>query len=54
MLQLLFEQQNLAADGGLRHVQAGPGRRERTGFRDGLDDFELPEIHRPIVGRRQL
>ena len=54
LVELVLEQQNLAADGGLRHVQAGPGRRERPRFRDGLDDFELPEIHRPIVGRRQL
>ena len=45
LAQLLFEQQDLAADGGLRHVQLPPARRERAGLGDGLEDFELSQIH---------
>jgi hypothetical protein len=29
----------------LRDVQLSARAGERTGFGDGLDDFELPEIH---------
>jgi len=45
LAELLFEQQNLPADRGLRHVQLPPARGERSGFSDGLKDFELAEIH---------
>ena len=39
--QLLFEQQNLAADRRLRYMELAAARRERSGFRDGLENFEL-------------
>ena len=45
LAELLFEQQNLPADGRLRDVQLPAARRERSGFGDGLEDFELAEIH---------
>ena len=46
LAELLFEQQNLAADGRLRHVQLPAARGERAGFGDRLQDFELAQIHR--------
>jgi hypothetical protein len=45
--ELLFEQKDLTADRRLRDVQLGAGRGERAGIRNGADDLELPEIHRP-------
>ena len=45
LAELLFEQQNLTADGRLRHVELPPARGERPGFGDRLQDFELPQIH---------
>ena len=45
LLQLLFEQQNLTADGRLRQVQLLPGARERSRLRDGAEYFELSEVH---------
>ena len=47
LAQLFFEQQNLAADRRLRHVQLPAARGERTGFGNRLEDFELAKIHRP-------
>ena len=43
--ELLLEERNLAADGRLRHVQLPAARGERSRFSDGLEDFELAEIH---------
>ena len=43
--ELLFEQQNLAADRGLGDVQLPPARGERAGLGDCLEDLELAEIH---------
>ena len=43
--QLLFEQQNLAADGRLRYTQPLAGCGERPGVCDGADDLELPQVH---------
>ena len=48
LAELLFEQQNLAADGRLRDAQLLAGGRERSGVGDGADDLELPQVH----GRR--
>ena len=45
LAELVFEQQDLPADGRLRDVQLLARRRERAGFGDGADDFELPQIH---------
>ena len=45
LAELLFEQQDLAADGRLRDVQLFAGGRERAGIGDRADDFELPQIH---------
>ena len=46
LVQLVLEQQNLAADRRLRHVQLSPGAGERSGLGDRLDDLELAQIHR--------
>ena len=45
LAELLFEQQDLTADGRLRHVQLAPARGERAGLGNGLKDFELAKIH---------
>ena len=45
LAELLLEQQNLAADRRLRHVQLPAARGERAGFGDRLEDFELAQIH---------
>ena len=50
LVELVLEQEDLAADGGLRHVQPGPGRREGARLRDGADDFQLSEVHGPDCG----
>jgi hypothetical protein len=43
--EFVFEQQDLAADGGLRDVELVACRRERARVSDGADDFELPQVH---------
>ena len=50
LAELLLEQQNLAADRRLRHVQLPAARGERAGLGDRLEDFELAKVHRS--GRR--
>ena len=45
LLQLLFEQQDLAADGRLRQVQLLPGARERAGLRDRAQYLQLSQVH---------
>ena len=45
LAELIFEQHDLAADGGLRHVQLPAARRERAGLGNRLQDFELSKIH---------
>ena len=52
LAQLLFEEQNLAADGRLRHVQLAPARGERPGFGDRLEEFRAgadPWVNSAIV-----
>jgi hypothetical protein len=46
LVQLVLEEQNLAADRRLRHVQLSTGARKGPGLGDGLDDLELAQIHR--------
>ena len=43
--ELVFEEQNLAADRRLRDVQLPSACAEGSGLRNRLKDFELPEIH---------
>ena len=45
LAELLFEQQNLAADRRLRDVQLPPAGGERSGLGDRLEDFELAQVH---------
>ena len=45
LLQLLFEQQDLAADGRLRQVQLLPGARERARLRDRAKNLQLSQVH---------
>ena len=45
LAQLLFEQQNLAADRRLRDVQLPPARGERAGLGNRLKDLELAKVH---------
>ena len=49
LAELLLEQENLPADRRLRHVQLPAARRERSGFRDGLEDLELAQVHATAV-----
>ena len=49
LAELLLEQQDLAADGRLRHVQLAAARGEGSRLGDGLEDFELTKIHGAIV-----
>jgi len=44
-VELVLEQQDLAADRRLRDVQTCTSTGERAGFSNRPDDFELPEIH---------
>ena len=46
LAELFFEQQDLTADGRLRDVELPAARREGPGLGDGLENFELAEIHR--------
>ena len=48
LAQFLLEQEYLPAHGGLRQVEVLAGTRERAGGRNGLENLELPEIHRPL------
>ena len=54
LAELVFEQQDLAADGRLGDVQLFAGGRERAGFGNGADDFELPEIHESAYMRDSI
>ena len=45
LVELFLEQQDLAADGGLREVQLLAGARERSGLRDRPQNLELSKIH---------
>ena len=45
LAELVLEEQNLPADGRLRHVQLPSARTEGSGLRNRLQDFELSEIH---------
>ena len=45
LAELLFEQHDLPADGGLRHVELPAARGERPGLGNRLQDFELSQIH---------
>jgi hypothetical protein len=45
LAELLFEQENLAADCRLRDVELSTARGERSGFGDCLQDFELAQVH---------
>src|SRR4029450_2598568 len=46
--QLVFEDEDLAADRGLRDVEFFAGRRERARFSDGADDVQLPQGHESV------
>ena len=52
LAELLLEQQNLAADRRLRHVQLPPARGERAGLGDRLEDFELAQVHGSVYCSR--
>ena len=41
LVELVLEQQDLPADGGLGDVKLGTGTGEGAGLSDGADDFEL-------------
>ena len=45
LAELLLEEQDLAADRRLRHMELFAARRERSGVRDGLEDLELAKVH---------
>ena len=45
LAELVFEQQDLAADRRLRDMQLLAGGGEGAGVGDGADDLELPQIH---------
>ena len=45
LVQLLFEQEDLAADGRLRQMELLAGARERAGLRDRPQNFELAKVH---------
>src|ERR1044072_5051753 len=45
LAEFVLEEQDLPADGGLRHVQLGSRRRKGAGIRDRADDLELTQIH---------
>jgi hypothetical protein len=51
--QLILESLYLTADGGLRHAQPAPGRREAEQFHDGRKVPELAKFHRAIVSDRR-
>jgi hypothetical protein len=45
LAELVFEEQDLTADGGLGDVKLLTRSREGSGVGDGADDLELPKIH---------
>ena len=45
LAELLFEQHDLPADGGLRHVELPAACGERAGLGNRLENFELSQIH---------
>ena len=45
LAELVLEQQDLTADGGLGDVQLFARRGERAAVGDGADDFELTQVH---------
>src|SRR4051812_20087537 len=47
--ELVFEEEDLPADGRLGHVQLRTGGGEGAAVRDGADDLELAEIHAPSL-----
>ncbi len=49
LAQLLFEQQNLAADRRLRHVQLAAAGRERPGLGNRLQNLKLTQVHAAIL-----
>jgi hypothetical protein len=51
LAELLLEQQDLPADRRLRHVQLAAAGGERSGFSDGLKDFELAQVHAALLNR---
>ena len=53
LLQLLFEQQDLAADGGLREVQLLAGAGERSRLRDRAQYLELSQVHAFVTPSRR-
>ena len=53
LLQLLFEQQDLPADGGLRQVQLLAGAGERSRLRDRAQDLELSKVHAFVTPSRR-
>ena len=53
LAELLFEQQNLAADRRLRDVQLAAARGERSGFGDRLENFELAKVHGSVYCSRR-
>src|SRR5262249_12815437 len=45
LAELFLEEENLPADGRLRHVQFPPAGRERSRLRDRLEEFERTKAH---------
>src|SRR5262245_12780609 len=45
LTELVLENENLPADGGLGDVKLVAGRGKGAGLSDGPNDFELPEVH---------
>src|SRR5207237_9759335 len=45
LVQFLFQQEDLPADGRLRDMEPCTGSRERASIGQRADDFELSEIH---------
>src|SRR5262245_8506033 len=48
--EFVFENQDLTADRGLGNMQLLAGARERTGFSDRANDFQLPQVHQEPLG----
>src|SRR6185369_16251529 len=53
LAEFVLEQQDLAADGGLRDVQLFARGGERAGVGDRADDLELPEVHAVSIHSRR-
>ena len=54
LVHLVLEQQNLAADGRLRHAQLPPRAGERSRLGHGLHDLQLPQIHRKMISESDM